>query len=79
MTSEAFPSSGERTRRRPFALPIVWVPLVACAVVAAATSATPVGFLARFFGLVLLAGFGAWCVAVWTSAFDVVMDDGPSA
>lgn len=79
MNTEASPSSGDRMRRRPFARPIVWVPLVACAAVAAATSATPGGFVARFFGLALLAGFGAWCVAVWTSAFDVFMDDRPTA
>ncbi len=79
MTSEPSPPSDVRQRRRLVALPIVWLPLVACAVLAAATSATPGGFLVRFFWLALLAGFGMWCLAVWTSAFDVVMDDRPTA
>ncbi len=75
MTSEAFPPTGERHRRLPRVLPIVWVPLVPCAAIAAATSATPAGFVARFVGLALLVGFGVWSVAVWSSALDVVLDD----
>jgi hypothetical protein len=71
MTTEAFPPSAALKRISP----VVWVPLVPCAAIAAATSATPSGFLVRFFGLALLVGFGVWCFAVWGAAFDVVLDD----
>jgi hypothetical protein len=72
MTAEAFPPSAAPKRRIP---PVVWVPLVPCAAIAAATAATPTGFLVRFLGLALLVGFGVWCFAVWGAAFDVVVDD----
>jgi hypothetical protein len=82
MTAQDFPPIGEDEGRRPRVHPMVRIAivgLVPCAAIAATTSGTPAGFAARFVGLALLVAFGVWCAAVWTSAFDVVMDDRPQA